>query len=147
MKKWLSLLLVVAFAGASIAGTYSAGNAKVLSPGSTLQVWNAEQPTPGNGGVSASLAVALIAVPSQNGTPFRVHGFFSGAPGAFEIDVQVAEIDTDTNYQTISNGNITSVDSTNNTFHLDAVQVSARFARLLMRSRANAVNVTGWIGR
>ncbi|PYU28662.1 MAG: hypothetical protein DMG31_19485 [Acidobacteria bacterium] len=115
-------------------------------PGDFAQVWNAEQPAPGSGGASASQRVALG---MKEGGPggFSVTGFFSGAPGSFEIDVQVSDVDADTQYQTISGGNITTVDATNNTFHLDASGVLATFVRLLMRSRTNAVNVTADIRR
>ena len=115
-------------------------------PGDFAQVWNAEQPAPGSGGASASQRVALG---TKEGGPggFSVTGFFSGAPGSFEIDVQVSDVDADTQYQTISGGNITTVDATNNTFHLDASGVLATFVRLLMRSRTNAVNVTADIRR
>ena len=115
-------------------------------PGDFAQVWNAEQPAPGSGGASASQRVALG---MKEGGPggFSVTGFFSGAPGSFEIDVQVSDVDADTQYQTISGGNITTVDATNNTFHLDASGALATFVRLLMRSRTNAVNVTADIRR
>jgi hypothetical protein len=98
-----------------------------------------ETPTPGNGGASASQQFALMSEIGKNGTPFSVDGKFAGAPGAFEIDVQVASIDLDSYYQTIQNGNMTSVDATNNTFHLDGTLVNARFVRLLLRSRTNTV--------
>lgn len=100
-----------------------------------------ETPTPGNGGSSASQQFALMAEIAKNGTPFSVDGQFAGSPGAFEVDVQVASIDSDTFYQTISGGNITTVDATNNTFHLDATLTNARFVRLLMRTRTNSVAV------
>jgi hypothetical protein len=121
---------------------YNAGNSVDLSANSPVIVWKGETPTPGNGTTAASQQVALYARPGASGTPFSVDGKFSGAPGAFEIDVQVAATDSDTNYQTIANGNVTTVDSTNNTFHLDAVLVNAKFARLLMRSRTNSVTIT-----
>lgn len=115
-------------------------------PGDFAQVWNAEQPAPGNGGASASQRVALG---SQGGTPggFSVSGLFSGAPGSFEIDVQVSDVDADAQYQTCANGNVTSVDATNNTFHFDGSTVLATFVRLLMRSRTNAVNITADVRR
>src|SRR5437660_1303789 len=112
------------------------------APGQTITVWNAETPAPGNGTTAASQQVGLSTNPRSGASPFGVDGKFSGAPGAFEIDVQVAATDSDTQYQTISNGNVTTVDSTNNTFHLVAPQENARFARLLMRSRANSVSIT-----
>ena|SRR5580765_4679395 len=117
-----------------------------IGPGESLQLWNAEQPAIGAGGPSASERVALgWQIGAQAG--FSVTGFFSGAPGAFEIDVQVSDVDVDAQYQTCANGNITSVDATNQTFHFDGSSVSAQFVRLLMRSRANAVNVTADVKR
>jgi hypothetical protein len=76
-----------------------------------------------------------------------VTGFFSGAPGAFEVDVQVSDVDVDAQYQTCLNGNVTVVDATNQTFHYDGSTVLATFVRLLMRSRTNAVNVTADVRR
>ena len=120
---------------------YNTLSPQTLSPGTVIQVWNAESPTPGNGTTAASQQVEIFC--SANGScPFGVDGKFSGAPGAFEIDVQVSAVDSDTNYQTVSNGNITTVDATNNTFHFDGTLVTAKFARVLMRSRTNAVSVT-----
>lgn len=114
----------------------------MLGPGGAAVLWTAETPTPGTGGNSASQQVALLVNPGKSGTPFSIDAKFSGAPGAFEVDVQVAAVDSDANYQTCSNCNVTTVDATNFTFHLDAVLVNARFMRLLMRSRTNAVSIT-----
>lgn len=114
----------------------------VIGGGGAAAFWTAETPTPGTGGNSASQQFALVTNPGKSGTPFSVDGKFSGAPGAFEVDVQLAATDADGNYQTCSNCNITTVDATNFTFHLDAVNVNARFVRLLMRTRTNAVSIT-----
>lgn len=130
---------------AALAGVYSQGNATPIAIGQLLQVWTAEAPTPGNGNAAASLAVQMAA--SATGASFYAHGFFSAAPGAFEVDVQVSPDDIDTHYQTIANGAVTTVDAVNQTFHMDATLASARYARLLLRSRTNAVNLTAWIGR
>lgn len=122
--------------------TYAVGaSLTCISPGDSIQVWSAEQPTAGAGLVSASKAVALQ---QRSGHPagFSVNGFFSADPGAFEIDVQVSEVESDSQYQTCANGNLISVDPTNFTFHFDAATVGAKFVRLLMRTRTNAVNVT-----
>lgn len=121
--------------GSNIASVADAGDAYSVAAVTT------ETPTPGNGGASASQQFALMPQIGKNGTPFSVDGKFAGAPGATEIDVQVASIDQDAYYQTISGGNITVIDSTNNTFHLDGTLTNARFVRLLMRSRANSVAV------
>lgn len=118
-----------------------------IGQGELALVWNAEQPVAGNGGVSASSQLAMSRIPGEPGTQFSVDGFFAAAPGAFEIDVQVAAVDVDTQYQTCASGQITSVDAINNTFHFSANAENAKFVRLLMRSRTNAVNVTARIGR
>ena len=117
-----------------------------IYPGESYPVWNAETPSPGNGTTAAS---ERVAIGTQSGSPagFSVTGFFGGAPGTFEIDVQVSDVDSDTQYQTCANGNITSVDSTNETFHFDGSNVLATFVRLLMRSRGNSVSVTADIRR
>ncbi len=115
-------------------------NPPVLATTGPVTLWNAETPTPGNGTISASQQVALSN--KGTGTAFSCDAKFSGAPGAFEVDVQVAAVDSDTNYQTISNGNITTADATNNTFHIDATLTNAKFMRLLMRSRGNSVSIT-----
>jgi len=121
---------------------YNANSPPLLGPGGAAALWTAETPTPGTGGNSASQQVQLLQTSGKAGTPFSVDGKFSGAPGAFEVDVQVSATDADANYQTCSNCNITTVDATNQTFHLDAVLVNARFMRLLMRTRTNAVSIT-----
>lgn len=147
MKRILyALALVSLAAGLLRAGAYNAVPPVPLTPGGTVIVWNAETPTPGNGTTAASQQAALSSIGNVN-TPFSVDGHFSGAPGAFEVDVQCASNDADTDYQTISGGNITTVDSTNNTFHLDAGQAVCRYVRLLMRSRTNSVSITARVNR
>lgn len=119
-------------------------------PGDTSQVWNAETPTPGAGGTpNGTAASERVALGMAGGSPagFSVTGFFSAAPGSFEIDVQVSDVDQDAQYQTCANGNLTSVDATNQTFHFDGSTVLATFVRLLMRTRTNSVAVTADIRR
>jgi hypothetical protein len=92
--------------------------------------------------LSLGKAFALSNFPiSDNPAGFSADGVFNGAPGAFELDVQVAEVDAPANYQTIAGGNITAVDATNNTFHLDAPTAGARFVAAFLRSRANGVGL------
>ena len=112
-----------------------------IAPGDSIQVWSAEQPAAGSGGASASQQIAAVyAQGLANGISFK--GFFSAAPGAFEIDVQASDVDSDAQYQTLPNGNITTVDSTNQTFLFEDPNANHKFYRALMRSRTNAVNVT-----
>jgi len=143
MKRLLAWFLITAATFAQ--PVYNASNPINCAPGQVIAVWSAETPTPGAGNNSASQQVALVAAIGRSGSPFSVDGKFSGAPGAFEVDVQVAATDSDTNYQTCSNCNVTTVDATNQTFHLDAVLVNAKYARLLMRSRTNSVTITATI--
>lgn len=130
------------------AGVYNAITpAPALATGGTILVWDTETPTPGNGTSAASQQVRLQRIANVNGTPFSVDGKFSGAPGVFEVDVQVASNDSDTDFQTCNGCNITTVDSTNNTFHLDAGLAATRYVRLLMRSRSNSVTITARVSR
>lgn len=123
------------------------GYDKVGSVGSQhgvpVAVRAAETPASGSGGASASEAVALPDVSFNKLRPFSVSCKFAATPGAFEDDIQVADVDADTNYQTVQNGNITTVDATNNTYHVDVPSNTARFARVLCRTQnANAVAQT-----
>ena len=142
MRKAYFVALSLFCAAAAFGSVYNAQNPVPLAAGAIVQVWSAETPTPGAGTTAASQQVSFNCQQNANGCPFGVDGKFSGAPGAFEVDVQVAASDSDTNYQTISNGNITTVDATNNTFHLDAGLVVAKVGRLLMRTRTNSVSIT-----
>jgi hypothetical protein len=139
----LTFLLLTS--GLNATPVYNATAPSVLQSGIPFTVWSAETPTPGNGTTAASQQVTLQMQPGKNGAPFSVDGKFSGAPGSFEIDIQVAATDSDTNYQTCSNCAITTVDSTNNTFSWQVWANSARFVRLLMRSRGNSVTVTATV--
>jgi hypothetical protein len=108
--------------------------------GDQQTVFNAEQlAVP-----QASIAVALGPGPGEVGPKtVSVEGFFSGAPGVYEIDLQTSDTDADAMYAQEGTG-ITTV-SANNTFRAEFTGVSANFARLLLKSRANAVNLTARI--
>ena len=102
----------------------------------------AEQPAAPQAG--KAFALANIGDLSMSPWGFFVDGRFLAAPGVFEVDVQVAAIDADVQYQTIANGAVATVDATNFTFHFDATWTGAKFARLKIQARTNAV---GFIGR
>jgi hypothetical protein len=123
------------------AGVYGSTGVQTVTPGSIVTLWSAETPTPGVGTTAASIQIAPSPSTTKSGTPLAVDGKFSAAPGAFEVDVQVAATDSDTNYQTCSNCAITTVDATNQTFHLD-FNGTTRFLRLLLRTRTNSVSIT-----
>ena len=140
----LLLALLLAFAQP----VYNANPPTAVNPGDVFTLWSAETPTPGNGTTAASQQVGLSLPSAQGKSPgFAIDGKFSGAPGAFEIDVQVAATDADTNYQTCvaATCQVTTVDATNNTFHVDGTLIKARYVRLLMRSRTNSVTITATI--
>lgn len=95
-----------------------------------------ESPTPPQAGQAFAVnSTMLLSGPLG----FAVDGKFSAAPGAFEVDIQVADVDADANYQTISNGNVTTVDATNFTFHFDCTWIVAKFVRAKLLTRTNAV--------
>ena len=144
LRKAVCILGLLVFAQPALPmPVYNAGQPIQLA--GTYVTWNAETPTPGNGTTAASQQVQInTSGPSKT---FFVDGHFSGAPGAFEVDVQVASNDADTDYQTAANANITTVDAINNTFHYDGTLVNTRFVRLLMRTRTNSVSITARIGQ
>jgi hypothetical protein len=110
--------------------------------GGTVNVIQGEQP----GVPQAGRAFGLTREVASDATPSFLYaqGKFDAAPGAFEVDVQLSDVDIDSQYQTAANMNITTVDATNFTFRA-AVQDQANFARLLLKARANAVNFWGWL--
>src|SRR5262245_21814300 len=118
---------------------------QALYPGDKQIVFNAEQPAAPQASISVALGVGLGA---PNGATISVEGFWSGAPGNFEVDLQTADTDADGMYQIEGNGitqNSTTVNATANSFRAEFANVSAGFARLLLKSRANAVNLTASI--
>jgi hypothetical protein len=147
MKRLFVLLLPFVLAAQPV---YNASTPSAIAKGVVFTLFNAETPTPGNGTTAASQQVSFASTIAKTGNPFSIDGKFSGLPGAtnttgFEVDVQVAAVDVDANYQTINNGNITTVDATNFTFHIDCPQVVGRFMRLLVRTRTNSVTLTATV--
>lgn len=123
-----------------------------LQPGQTIVVFNAEQPAAGSTSASASVPVSIAG--SKNGAPvgLAVDLSFSAAPGAFEVDVLVADVVlvagaiSFTGFTLLNGGAITAVDANNNA-HLELPNVTARFICLLIKTRTNAVNLTARITR
>lgn len=98
-----------------------------------------ESPGAPQAGQAFSLAVTPDIGQAKGG--FMADGAFSAAPGAFEVDIQMAAVDIDAQYQTISGGNIIAVDPTNNTFHFDAPTAMDVFLRAKILTRTNAVGL------
>lgn len=115
-----------------------------LYPGDKQAVFNIEQPVAG----TASISVALAVRPAGGPNTVSVEGSWSGAPGNFEVDLQTADTDADGMYQIEGSGITqasTTVNATANTFRAEFINVTANFARLLLKTRANAVNLTASI--
>ncbi|HEY2496544.1 MAG TPA: hypothetical protein VGK24_05705 [Candidatus Angelobacter sp.] len=109
--------------------------------GDQQTVFNAEQPAV----PQASISVALGSGPGEVGPKtLSVEGYFSGAPGAFEIDLMTSDTDADGMYQAEGAG-ITVVNAGSQAFRAEFTGVSANFARLLLKTRTNAVNLTARI--
>lgn len=120
---------------------YQPLSAKIIYAGESEAAFSAETPTPGTGAAAASQAFALNDGPNEN-LGFSVQGQFSGAPGAFEIDVMVAENNSAfANYTQLAT--ITTVD-TNQNFRYDAT-VNPSLVCLLLKTRTNAVSVTAYV--
>src|ERR1035438_2570269 len=90
----------------------------------------------------ASIAVNLQSQVSDTGAAVGIEGFFSGAPGAFNVQVQVAETDADGFYLTSATAayTITALgNSTAQTFRVDLSPSGGKFMRILLSSLANVV--------
>jgi hypothetical protein len=140
------------FAGNYVILTTPSATTATLAPLSDILLHQA--PDTGSGGIASSIAFespasgtasqafALASVGDMSTTPygFFVDGIWQAAP-TFELDIQVAAVDSPTQYQTILNGNIVAADGTNFTFHWDAAQTGAKFARLFMRTNTGSLGV------
>jgi hypothetical protein len=113
-------------------------------PGDQYFLFNAEQPT----APQASQQVCLgNAYDNTNSQGVSIELFFSGAPGAFEVDIQVADTDQDTAYITYPTAGIITTVNANNFARTELVPVKAKFLRARLVSRTNAVNLTVKVSR
>lgn len=91
----------------------------------------------------ASIAVLLL---PQDGGPSPmvcIEGRFSGAPGAFEVDIQEADTDADAFYILPTNSAYkVTVVTANNVFRVDLSPTGGKFLRVVLVSRTNAVSFT-----
>ena len=109
--------------------------AQTLEAGRPALVWNDENVTAG----TSSLAVGLQ---RHEHLPncFSVEIIFAATPGAFAVDLQVADSNEEKYYVTKASLNT----GLNATFagRVEATNIVAKFARLRMVSLTNAVKVT-----
>lgn len=106
-------------------------------------VFSAEQPAV----PQLSQQVSIGGVYENAPGTLSVEGRFSGAPGAFEVDLMTADTDTDANQYQLEGSGITAVGADGVSFRAEFQNVSANFAALLLKSRANAVTLTARISR
>jgi len=76
------------------------------------------------------------------GASFELH--FSGAPGAFAIDVQTADTDVDVNYVTVNTFNAVNA---NNSASIQLPAFWAKFVRAVIQTLTNPVNTTLMVTR
>jgi len=100
-------------------------------------------PADGAGAALAGKASAAVAIAPPRSLDMAqtisVSGFFDGAPGVFEIDLQTADVDADGMYVTEAT-TITAV-NTNNAFH-QLFTVKGKFVRAFVKTLPNNVHLT-----
>jgi hypothetical protein len=102
---------------------------QAVYPGESVNVLNAESPAAGQSSIAVFLAPKDVDQPGS----VSIELLFSGAPGAFEFDVQVADTDTDDAYITVpAVGQITTAQAgtVKSVARLELSPVVARFIRL-----------------
>jgi len=122
------------------------GQAKLIRENSQTYLWHNDAiPAGGPGTTSLSKAVQLERVRSVHYPwGFSVEVAFSGNPGAFEVDVMVADTDNPTHF--VQWTNITQVNAFN-VGRVDVLNSWAKYVALQMTTLGNAVLVTGQITR
>lgn len=128
----------------SVGPTYGSGSNPAgpirLAPGDSVFLFNAEQPA-----VPQASVEVFLPQPNSPGAAQSVsmEVFFSGAPGAFSLQLQEADTNTDAFFITPANVTYTITAVTaNQTARADLSPTGGKFLRALLNSRANAVNCT-----
>lgn len=110
-----------------------------IYPGDQVLLFNAEQPA----APQASQQVCLAnAYDNTNSQAAAIELFFSAAPGVFEVDIQVADTDQDTAYITVPGQGVITTVNPNNFARVELVPLKAKFLRVKLVTRTNAVNLT-----
>lgn len=118
-----------------------------IYPGDKKTVWTTADGKPAT--ASASDRVAIGGTDVSMGMPAKVYIEikFSADPGAFQIDAQVSDTDTDGAFVTESGTTVTTVNAGFYT-NIEMWPVAGKFVRLIMTDDpANAVTVIATIGR
>jgi hypothetical protein len=129
-------------------GYSGVGQAKLLRENSQIFLWQNEAIAAGASVGSLSLAVQLERVRSASYPwGFSVEVAFSGAPGAFEVDVFGADTDNPAYFNKI--GEITTVNAFN-VGRFDGIGTNLtypKYVALYMATLGNSVTVTGQLTR
>jgi hypothetical protein len=112
-----------------------------LFPGDLAVAFSAEQPAV----PQASVEFALASKDQNYPQSLSVELQFSGAPGAFSASLQTADTDGDIFYQ--NEGAVISAVSANNIARAEFSSIKAKFARVMLTTRTNAVTLTARISR
>ena len=112
--------------------------------GGSMSSIAAEQPA----APQQSIAVALADADAHNNDNLSLEIFFTGAPGAFEVDLMEADTNIAIDYQ-IGSGGVAklTVVSANNTGRIDATNIVAKFVTCNLASRTNAVGIIAKLSR
>jgi len=89
----------------------------------------------------ASIAVNLDAREGGPAPGVFIEGQFSGAPGAFEVDIQESDTDIDADYILPTNATYKITAVVGNVFRADIIPTGGRFMRAVLVSRTNAVSL------
>lgn len=118
-------------------GILSAGASQLPITDATV---TGEQPAPPQASIAVNLQPGDEAQPPPMVT---VEGRFSGAPGAFNVQIQEADTDADGFYITPANAAYTvTVVNSNQAFRVDLSPTGGKFLRGLLSSRTNGVTLT-----
>ena len=107
-------------------------------PGDKVMLFNAESTAT----ITTSQQVYLTSDIGTGVVECLIEGFFSGAPGTFEIDIQFAATDTDKAYITPALGGAITAANSNNYFSYKYDPTLGPFVRALMKTNGNTVNLT-----
>ena len=121
------------------------GQAKLLNTNSQAMLFSGETL---NTVPAASVAFQLSRPTSMYypwGASFEI--WFSGNPGAFEVDVQTADIDADMHYCTISALNSGAALNANYVGRIELPNFWAKFVRVYVKTLTNSVLVYAMVTR
>lgn len=110
-----------------------------IARGDSANVWATADGTFASG--TKTQRVALAQNPGGMNTKLSFRVLFSGAPGTISLQVQTADVDSDSDYSSEGSA-ISTLNAGGNEARAEFPQVAAKFARLLAATVTNSVNAT-----